>query len=88
MVEVFREKPNDSPGLVNGGYFVFNKKIFDYLTEDDLCELELGTLEQLCKEKQLMVYKHTGAWFCMDTMRDVEQLNNLWNQGKASWKVW
>lgn len=88
MVEVFREKPQDSPGLVNGGYFVFNKKLFDYLTEDDHCELEIGTLEQICKEKQLMVYKHTKAWFCMDTMRDVEYLNNLWNEGKASWKIW
>jgi glucose-1-phosphate cytidylyltransferase len=88
QVQVFREKPEDSPGLVNGGFFVFNKKIFNYLTEDDHCDLETGPFETLCKEGQLMVYKHLDVWFCMDTIRDVEYLNNLWNNGQAGWKVW
>lgn len=88
QVEVFREKPEDSTGLVNGGFFVFNRKIFDYLTEDDNCDLEIGPLEKICQQGQMMVYKHTGAWFCMDTFRDVEHLNNIWKTGKAGWKVW
>jgi len=88
QVEVFREKPEDSTGLVNGGFLVFNRKIFNYLTEDENCDLEIGPLQTICAEGQLMVYKHHGAWYCMDTIRDVEQLNNLWNEGKAGWKVW
>jgi len=88
QVEVFREKPEDTPGLINGGYYVFNRKIFDYLTEDDTCDLEIGALEKISQEGQLMVYRHSGAWFCMDTIRDVEYLNTLWDTHKANWKIW
>ncbi|MBI5024573.1 MAG: glucose-1-phosphate cytidylyltransferase [Candidatus Omnitrophica bacterium] len=88
QVQVFREKPDDSTGLVNGGFLVFNRRIFNYLTEDDNCDLEIGPMETICQQGQLMVYKHTGAWFCMDTIRDVEHLNHLWASGKAGWKVW
>ncbi len=87
-VESFCEKPEDVPGLISGGFFVFSRKILDYLTEDDTCDLETGALERLSHEGQLMVYKHRGSWFCMDTIRDVEYLNNLWDDGKAKWKVW
>ena len=76
------------PGLINGGFYVFNRKIFDYLKEDDNCDLEIGVLEKLSQKGQLMVYKHRGLWVCMDTMRDVEYLNNLWDNGKAAWKIW
>lgn len=87
-VERFREKPENSSELINGGFYVFNRKIFDYLTENDTCDLEIGALERISQEGQLMVYKHHGVWFCMDTIRDVELLNNLWKNGKAGWKVW
>ncbi len=87
-VESFCEKPENVEGLINGGFYVFNRKIFDYLTEDDNCDLEIGVLEKLSQKGQLMVYKHRGLWVCMDTMRDVEYLNNLWNDGKAIWKIW
>ena len=87
-VEAFREKPQIGDGFVNGGFFVFNRKILDYLTTDDLCDLEIGPLEQIAKEGQLMVYKHRGFWACMDTLRDMEYLNKIWNDGKAKWKIW
>jgi glucose-1-phosphate cytidylyltransferase len=67
---------------------VFNKKIFDYLTVDDDCDLEIGPMEKIADEGELMVYKHAGFWACMDTYRDVELLNRLWKENKAEWKVW
>jgi glucose-1-phosphate cytidylyltransferase len=88
-VEAFFEKPDKSEfGLVNGGFFVFNREIFDYLSTDDRCDLEHGTLENIAQQGELMMYKHTGYWACMDTVRDVEYLNKLWNEGKAEWKIW
>lgn len=85
----FREKPKNSEGsFVNGGFFVFNRKIFDYLTPDDDCDLEYGPLEVIAKQGELMVYKHHGFWACMDTLRDMEALNKLWYQNKAGWKIW
>ena len=87
-VEIFNEKPEMSSGLLNGGFFVFNKGIFDYLSTDDNCDLEIGSLEKLASEGELMVYRHTGLWACMDTLRDMDYLNKLWNENKAFWKVW
>ena len=87
-VETFSEKPQDGKGFINGGFFVFNRKILDYLTTDDLCDLEVGPLEQIAGEGQLMVYKHRGFWACMDTLRDMEYLNKIWNDGRARWKIW
>jgi glucose-1-phosphate cytidylyltransferase len=84
----FSEKPQNGEGLVNGGFFVFNRLIFDYLTADDFCDLEVGVLEKIAAEGQLMVYKHRGFWACMDTLRDTEYLNKLWNDGQAKWKTW
>lgn len=87
-VEVFSEKPEDSRSLVNGGFLVFNKGFLNYLTNDDTCDLEIGALEKVTRDGQLMVYKHEGFWACMDTIRDVEYLNKLWNENRAEWKVW
>ena len=87
-VDSFHEKPKDGGGLINGGFFVVNRKLFDYLTADDQCDLELGPLEELARQGELMVYKHKGFWACMDTLRDVEYLNNLWAANKADWKLW
>lgn len=88
QVESFSEKPRDGEGLINGGFFVFNKGIFDYLSADENCDLEIGPLEKIAGEGQLMVYKHRGFWACMDTIRDMEYLNKLWVEGNAEWKVW
>ena len=84
----FTEKPQLSLGLINGGFFVFNRKFFSYLSDDDNCDLERGPLEKLVKDGQMAVYKHQKKWECMDTVRDMEYLNNLWQDGKAFWKVW
>jgi glucose-1-phosphate cytidylyltransferase len=85
---IFAEKPQTSTGLISGGFFVFNRKLFDYLTDDDNCDFEKGPLEKIAAEGQLMVYTHEGAWACMDTYRDVEYLNRLWQKNEAFWKVW
>lgn len=84
----FAEKPKYSGNYINGGFFVFNHKIFDYLEDRDDCDLEVGPLEDLTKKGELMVYKHEGFWGCMDTLRDVEHLNNLWSINQAEWKNW
>jgi glucose-1-phosphate cytidylyltransferase len=84
----FSEKPHNGKSLVNGGFFVFERSIFNYLSIDDACDLEVGPLEQIARDGQLMVYKHSGFWACMDTLRDTEYLNKLWNEGQAKWKTW
>ena len=84
----FTEKPQASAGLINGGFFVFNKKIFNYLTADENCDFEKGALERLAQKGELMVYEHKGSWECMDTYRDTVYLNELWNNNKAFWKKW
>jgi len=84
----FSEKPQTSTGLINGGFFVFNRKLFNYLTTDDNCDLERGPLEKLAAAGEMMVYTHDGLWACMDTYRDMEYLNKLWENNKAFWKVW
>ncbi len=84
----FTEKPQVSEGLINGGFFVFDQKIFRYLSDGDQCDLEVGPLEQLAKDGELQVYKHDGEWECMDTLRDITHLNKLWQNNNAFWKVW
>lgn len=87
-VSAFSEKPQSSGGLINGGFFVFDRQIFEYLEDRDDCDLEHGALEQLADSAQLMVYRHDGFWACMDTYRDLEYLNGLWTHGEAAWQVW
>lgn len=87
-VKGINEKAKNPSGLINGGFFIFSHKIFKYLTNDDQCDLEIGPLEQLAKDGQLMVYQHNDFWACMDTMRDVGYLNKLWQDKAAPWKVW
>ncbi|MCH8157920.1 MAG: glucose-1-phosphate cytidylyltransferase [Nitrospinae bacterium] len=84
----FIEKPKIDEGMVNGGFFVFKKRIFDYLNSSDNCDFEIGPLEKLTSEGELMVYRHKGEWACMDTYRDTLFLNTLWNNGQAFWKTW
>lgn len=88
-VTSFTEKPEtNTGGLISGGYFVFNRKIFDYLSPDPECDLEYSAVEEIAAQGQLMVYRHTGFWACMDTIRDMDKLNALWNGNNATWKVW
>ncbi|MEW6001033.1 MAG: glucose-1-phosphate cytidylyltransferase [Nitrospirota bacterium] len=84
----FSEKPQVGSGIINGGFFVFNKGVFTYLSEDDQCILEREPLERLAKEGQLIVYQHGGFWQCMDTLRDMNLLNEYWESGRAPWKIW
>ena len=84
----FEEKPQTSVGLINGGYMVFNRNLLDHLSQDEDCDFEIGPLEKLAKAGEVMVYKHTGEWECMDHERDVVHLNKLWNGNNAFWKVW
>jgi glucose-1-phosphate cytidylyltransferase len=84
----FNEKPQVKEGLINGGFFVFNKEFFNYLKEDDNCYLERQPLEKLAKEGELMVYPLDGFWQCVDTYRELELLNNLWESPNPPWKVW
>ena len=83
----FREKPPGDADFINGGYFVFEPEIFDYL-ENDSTILEREPLENLAKSGQLGYFKHDGFWQPMDTLRDKNHLENLWNDGKSPWKVW
>lgn len=87
-IEVFNEKPQVKEGLINGGFFVFNKTFFKYLKEDDNCYLEKEPLETLAADGELMVYPHEGFWQCVDTYRELELLNNLWKSRNPPWKVW
>ena len=84
----FKEKPQMSVGLINGGFMVFNNNLLDYLAPDVDCDFEVGPLEKLAEEGEVMVYKHEGNWECMDHERDVAYLNKLWNLNRAFWKVW
>jgi glucose-1-phosphate cytidylyltransferase len=85
LAVAFNEKPQ-TECLVNGGFFVFNREIFDYLTEDPWCDLEVGPLELIASEGELMVYHHKGYWGAMDNIADMGTLNELWNTGKAKWR--
>lgn len=88
VVLEFSEKPQSSERYINGGFFIFNRQFFNYLSEDDNCILEKEPLERLSKAGELMVYHHNGFWHCMDTYRDYKFLQELWEKGKAYWKVW
>jgi len=83
-VEEFTEKPQAGKGWINGGFFVFNKEIFNYI-EDDSIMLEREPLEKLSKMGELMAYKHDDFWQCMDTIREKEILEGLLNSNSAPW---
>jgi glucose-1-phosphate cytidylyltransferase len=86
-VSRFTEKPQAGEGWINGGFMVCEPRIFDYL-DGDASSLETAALERLADEGQLAAYRHDGFWQCMDTLRDKRQLDALWEQGAAPWKVW
>jgi glucose-1-phosphate cytidylyltransferase len=86
-VTEFHEKHSGESSWINGGFFVFEPGIFDYL-RDDSTVLEKTPLETLAKEKKLNAFKHSGFWHPMDTIRDKNHLENLWSSKKAPWKTW
>ncbi|MHB0913515.1 MAG: glucose-1-phosphate cytidylyltransferase [Armatimonadota bacterium] len=86
-VEEFTEKPQTGEGWINGGFFVLEPQIFDYI-EGDETFWELGPLERLASEGQLVAYKHGGFWQAMDTLREKRILESLWESGNPPWKVW
>jgi glucose-1-phosphate cytidylyltransferase len=86
-VREFREKPQTSQGIINGGFFVLNRQVFSYLDDDDGCVLEREPLERLAKDGELMVYEHPGFWQCLDTPRDLQHLQEMWREG-APWNIW
>ena len=86
-VTEFHEKHSGESSWINGGFFVFEPEIFDYL-RDDSTVLEKTPLETLAKEKKLGAFKHDGFWHPMDTLRDKKYLENLWSSKKAPWKTW
>jgi glucose-1-phosphate cytidylyltransferase len=88
-VRAFNEKPQVSGGHINGGFFVFNAEIFDrYLSDSEDLVLEREPFEQMTRDGQLMVYQHEGFWQPMDTPREFEILNQLWQSDQPPWKVW
>jgi|TARA_B100000941_G_C28502176_1_gene555038 glucose-1-phosphate cytidylyltransferase len=85
IVEEFEEKPQMQSGFINGGFFVFNKKILDYLYENDDCDLEFGTLDVLANQKKLYAFRHDGFWQCMDNIREKEYLDEMIKSNNTPW---
>jgi len=86
QVTSFQEKPKGDDAWINGGFFVLEPGIFDYIEGDVLWEKQ--PIDKLAKDNQLSAYKHSGFWKPMDTLRDKQELENLWLNNKAQWKVW
>jgi glucose-1-phosphate cytidylyltransferase len=87
-VRSFIEKPQGDGAWINGGFFVLEPEVFDYIGENDKTVFERMPLECLAKDGALYAYKHSGFWKPMDTLRDKIELQSLWDSGKAPWKVW
>jgi len=87
-VTEFHEKHRGEHSWINGGFFVFEPEIFDYLLDGDSTILERKPLETLAKEQKLTAFKHNGFWHPMDTLRDKKRLENLWTSNNAPWKKW
>lgn len=86
-IQAFREKSKNDSGWINAGFMVFEPKVFDYISGDSTT-LEREPFENLAKDNEFMVYKHSGFWQCMDTQRDKLLLENLWQIGEAPWRTW
>ncbi len=86
-VTKFSEKPQTAEGWINGAFFVLEPEVLDYI-DGDMVMFEHAPLEQLAKDGQLMAYKHTGFWACMDTLRDKTRLQELWDSGDRPWATW
>lgn len=87
-VSSFQEKPQGDGAWINGGFFVLEPEVFDYIKDGDPTIWERAPLENLAADGKLAAYTHTGFWKCMDTLRDKIDLENHWKSGDAPWKVW
>ncbi len=87
QVSSFEEKPEGEGGWINGGFFVCQPEVLDYIAGDDIM-FERQPLNQLVKDQQLMAYKHKGFWQSMDTLRDRRRLEDMWASENARWKIW
>ena len=87
IIDSFREKQKDDEALINGGFMICDKKVLDYIDGDDT-SFEKEPINKLVSEKQVAAYNHTGFWQCMDTQREMKYLCELWDEGRAPWKVW
>jgi glucose-1-phosphate cytidylyltransferase len=83
----FEEKPEFEEAWINGGFFFFRREFLRYLSNDDSCVLERAPLVKLAADKQLSLFAHRGFWHCMDSQRDYESLNKMWQSGQAPWKA-
>ncbi len=83
----FYEKPEVSEGWINGGFFVLNAKVLDYIQGDEII-WERDPVEKLARDRQIIGYQHYGFWSCMDTLKEKNFLEELWISGKAPWKIW
>lgn len=88
QVTNFLEKPKGDKGWINAGFFVCEPKVFDYITEGDGTVFEQAPLRNLAKDNEIFTYKHEGFWKPMDTLKDKNDLNKLWDCQKAPWKIW
>ncbi len=88
MITSFIEKPKGDGSWINAGFFVFQPEFFDYIKEGDTTILERTPLENLAKNKEIYTYRHRGFWKCMDTLRDKQQLQDMWNQNNTPWASW
>ena len=86
-VKKFIEKPAGDGNWINGGFFICEPEVLDYISSDQ-STFEKEALEQLAEEDELVAYKHTKFWKCMDTLRDKHSLNDMWDSNRANWKVW
>lgn len=86
-VFAFREKKTEDVGWINGGFMVLEREVIDYIN-DDQTTFENEPIEKLAKEGQLNAFKHAGFWQCMDTVRDMKKLQEMWDSGSAPWKKW
>ncbi len=84
----FNEKPTVADGFVSGGFFVFNRGVFDYMSDKASLLLEIEPLRDMARERELAVYPHEEYWHSMDTYRDYLHLNEVWNSGEVPWKTW
>ena len=87
FVRSFKEKPQTGEGWINGGFFVFEPGVFDYL-DGDMTILEREPLERLARDHELCAFKHGGFWQCMDTIRDRDFLREQWDSNNAKWNLW
>ena len=88
IVQELEEKPQMGKGLINGGFFIFDKKMLSYLSDDGNCDFEFGPLKKIASEKQLKAYKHNGFWQCMDNIRERNYLDEQIRTNNAPWMKW